>query len=262
MLKPETRNQRPDNRVRVPGRVRGVLARIGELAAERGLNAYAVGGCVRDWWLGRLANVDVDVTVEGPGPAPALAKVGPGITLARAAAEVLGGSLTAHEQFGTATLAAPAGFGAGRVDFATCRRETYAKPAAYPRVIAGTLEDDLFRRDFTINAMASALHPARFGALTDPFGGAGDLAARRLRILHDRSFLDDPTRILRGVRFLARFRLRWEPGTRRRAGEALRAGALSWLNPGRLQRELDRLLAEPDPVACLDELARLLDRSG
>lgn len=144
-----------------------------------------------------------------------------------------------------------------RIDVATCRREFYAKPAAYPRVAAGTIEEDLARRDFTINAMAASVAPGRFGALIDPFGGTGDLRGGRLRILHARSFLDDPSRILRGVRFLVRFGLRWERATRRALREAVAAGALGWLNTGRLRREFDRMCDEPNPRTCFEELRKV-----
>ena len=244
-------------RVRIPGRVEPLLRAIGRLAERRGMRAYAVGGCVRDWQLGLAGTPDLDVTVEGDG-----------IAVARAAARALGGTLTVHQQFGTATQRlrgrADGGRPAGplRVDFATCRRETYARPAAYQRVAEGTLEDDLFRRDFTVNAMAAALSPAQFGALVDPFHGARDLRQRRLRVLHERSFLDDPSRLLRGVRFAKRFGLRWAPPTWRAAREAAAAGALGWLNAGRLQRELSRMRDEPDPLACFEGLAALLDSSA
>lgn len=242
--------------VRIPTHVKPLLQSIGRIADERGLAAYAVGGCVRDWLLGIADTPDLDVTVEGDG-----------IELARAAGRFLGGTLTVHRQFGTATrrLRRSGRSRPLRVDFATCRRETYARPAAYPTVAPGTLEDDLFRRDFTINAMAAALGPARFGTLADPFGGLRDLRLKTVRILHPQSFLDDPSRILRGIRFARRFGFRWEPATERAANTALAAGALGRLNPGRLSRELDRMRREPDPLACFVELGRLLaaaPRSG
>ena len=233
-------------RVHMPRQVEPLLRRIGEIAGDRRMRAYAVGGCVRDWCLGVAHTKDLDVTVEGRG-----------IDLARAVSRALGGRVEAHEQFGTATVFRD-GRGGRRVDFATCRTEVYARPAAYPRVTPGTLETDLFRRDFTINAMAASLDPSRFGALMDPFHGAQDLRGKRLRILHPRSFLDDPSRILRGVRFATRFNLRWERRTERAAREAIAAGALGWLNAGRLRRELERMGAEPDPRACLHALAALL----
>lgn len=237
-------------RVAVPSDVQPWLRRIGQLAAGRGLSAYAVGGCVRDWLLGRNRHPDLDVTVEADG-----------IALAGAIARAFGGTVQAHEPFGTATVLIARG-GAGRavqrIDVATARKETYARPGAYPTVAAGTLRDDLFRRDFTINAMAVALHPERFGELIDPFGGAEDLRHRRLRALHARSFFDDPSRALRGLRFRRRFGLRWESETLRALRRAMAEGALGWLNAGRLRKELERMAEEPDPAGCLRDLAGLL----
>lgn len=234
--------------VKIPSTIRPLLEHIGRIAEGHGVSAYAVGGCVRDWLLGLRGSLDLDVTVEGQG-----------IALARAVAQALGGSLKVHEQFGTASLQL-AGRRGGRVDFASCRKETYARPAAYPSVTASTIGDDLWRRDFTVNAMALALDPERFGALVDPFQGADDLHCKILRMLHARSFLDDPSRILRGVRFAQRFGLRWERGTNAAARAAIAQGALGWLNAGRLRRELERMCEEPDPVGCLRQLAALLAR--
>ena len=233
--------------VNVPARVKPLLQQIGRIAGRCGAPSYAVGGCVRDWLLGIERAADLDVTVEGNG-----------IDLARAVARELKGTVIAHQSFGTATVTL-ADEVPSRVDFASCRREAYVKPAAYPRVSPGTLEDDLFRRDYTMNAMAVAIAPGRFGRLVDPFEGAQDLQRKALRVLHDRSFLDDPSRILRGVRFLQRFGLQWEPGTERAVREAVAAGALGWLNPGRLGKELNLMCREPDPIACFRSLAELLD---
>jgi tRNA nucleotidyltransferase (CCA-adding enzyme) len=234
-------------RVEVPAVVRGMLRRIGQIATRQGTPAYAVGGCVRDWLLGIKQTVDVDVVADGDG-----------IALAREVRRRLGGSVTEHAQFGTSTLR----LGSRRVDFASCRRETYATPGAYPKVSPGTLREDLFRRDFTVNAMAVALSPPHFGTLVDPYGGRSDLGRRRLRVLHGRSFQDDPSRILRGVRFARRFALRWDPGTRRALRQALCAGALGWLNAGRWHKELERMLEEPQPRACLEDLARLIGEAS
>jgi len=233
--------------LRIPHQVEPLLRQIGRIGETLHAPAYAVGGCVRDWWLGVANTVDLDVTVEGSG-----------IEVARAAARSLGGTVQAHQQFGTATVLV-AGPRRRRVDFATCRKETYATPAAYPRVAPGTLEEDLFRRDFTMNAIAAALSPARFGTLVDPFHGAQDLRRKQVRILHTQGFLDDPSRILRGIRFLHRFGFRWERKTQRLAREAVAAGALGWLNAGRLSRELDRMSREPNPLSCFQGLAALLD---
>ena len=131
-----------------------------------------------------------------------------------------------------------------------------------PMVTSGTLREDLFRRDFTVNAMAVAVNRGRLGRLVDPFHGARDLRRKQLRILHPRSFLDDPSRILRGVRFLVRFGLRWEPRTEQAAREAVKAGAVGWLNTGRLRKELDRIASEENPRACLERFAELFVRVG
>ena len=225
--------------VPVPAQARRVLEAVGQLAQAQGVSVYAVGGCVRDWCLGRDRAVDLDVAVEGDA-----------IALARAVAAQWHGTERSHAQFGTATVQLVRG-PVRRLDFAMCRQETYSGPAAYPRVHPGRLTEDLFRRDFTINAMAAALSPRRFGQLEDPYGGRPDVERGILRVLHERSFVDDPTRLLRGIRFAVRFGFAFEPRTRKRLIESLRDGALTRVNPGRLSRELDQMLKEPDPAACL-----------
>ena len=211
--------------------------------------------------LGMTDTMDLDVVVLGDG-----------IAFARLIAQALGGQVESHEQFRTATVTVDAqvrsrsGPRAGRsavvpalrIDVASCRKERYVRPAAYPKVSAGTLRDDLFRRDFTVNAMAMALEPRRFGRLIDPFGGAGDLQRRRLRVLHERSFLDDPSRILRAARFAARLTLEPDASTARYLREALDNNFLQRLNRGRIRKEFERMVQEPDPVACLAWLGRWL----
>ena len=239
-------------------KVKSLLETIGRIAHEHGISAYAVGGCVRDWLLGISETIDIDVAIEGDG-----------VRIARLVSRALDGTLKIHEQFGTATLNIGCVSGVSpkqdsrvepiRVDFASCRKESYAKPSAYPKVSPGSLEDDLVRRDFTINAMAIAIGPGRFGNLIDPFYGACDIERRMLQILHDRSFIDDPSRILRGIRFAQRFCLRWEPKTLRCARAAIAAGALGLLNEGRLYRELDRMLDEPSPRGCFRQLEEFLE---
>lgn len=232
--------------ITIPRTVRPILETIGRVAEEQEVRVYAVGGCVRDWLLGISSTVDVDVTVEGDG-----------IGLAKRLGEAFSVPLRSHTQFGTATLEVSHRRSI-RLDVASCRKETYREPAAYPKVSRGTLRDDLFRRDFTINAMAMALNPGRFGRLTDPFRGARDLKQRRLRILHPKSFVDDPSRILRAARFVPRFQLRLEPRSARRMSRALADGLLGRLNRGRLRKEFERMVAEPNPRACLACLGRWL----
>jgi len=236
---------------RIPEDIRALLEAIGRLAQHQRVRAYAVGGCVRDWLLGTSSATDLDVTVEGDG-----------VALADAIARDFGGSVEPHPPFGTATVVVTHPRPRLRIDVATCRKETYAKPAAYPQVAAGTLRDDLARRDFTINAMALALAPRAFGRLIDPFHGAQDLRLKRLRILHPGSFMDDPSRILRGIRFAQRFGLRWERRTQRASREAIAAGALGWLNAGRLRKERELMAREPNPRACVQQLDALLQRGA
>jgi tRNA nucleotidyltransferase (CCA-adding enzyme) len=236
----------PELGLKIPVLARALLAQVGALADAARLPAYAVGGCVRDWLLGISRTDDLDVTVEGDS-----------VRLARGIAEALGGGLQVHEQFKTATVRFSGG-PVDHVDVVMCRREAYAEPAAYPRVSPGTLEDDLFRRDFSINAMAADLHPARFGRLIDPFGGQEDARRKRIRVLHARSFLDDPSRILRAVKFAHRLQFQLEPDTRKLAREALEAGALGWLNQGRLKKELGLLQQERNPERGFKRLAELM----
>ncbi len=234
--------------VSVPALARPLLTGIGALAVAARFRAFAVGGCVRDWCMGYATMEDVDIAVEGDA-----------ILLARGFADSRKSQLTVHEQFGTASVQVASGKGL-RIDFAACRTESYAHPGAYPRVQLGTLLEDLARRDFALNAMAVELSPETFGLLIDPLGGFVDLRKRQLRVLHDRSFLDDPSRILRGIRFAERFRLRWEPHTRQLLDAALAQGAIGRLNAGRVSRELGLMLQEPSPQRCLRHLSRLLSR--
>jgi len=215
------------------------LRRVGRLAARRGLRAFLVGGVVRDAFLGLRAQ-DLDVVVEGPIESLAR-EIDPRAVL--------------HATFLTATVEVTPGV---RVDLARARTERYPAPGALPRVEPATIEQDLLRRDFSVNALALDVRPRRFGRLLDPLGGRADLRARSLRVLHDRSFLDDPTRTLRAVRLAARLRLRLTPRTARLLREATRARALATLSPARLRGQLDLLLAEQEPRAAL----RLLSRHG
>src|SRR6185295_6671142 len=182
----------------IPGRPLHLLKRIGRLADERGVAVYLVGGVVRDLLLKREI-LDLDLTVEGDGMA-----------FARLVADRYGAGLAVFERFATARLAFPDGL---KMDIATTRRESYAQPAVLPTVQPASIEEDLFRRDFTINAIAVQLNPHQFGSVFDPCGGQGDLRVRTIRVLHSGSFQDDPTRIFRAIRFEQRFGFRLERTT-------------------------------------------------
>ena len=201
----------------------------------RGEGVYLVGGTVRDILLGRTS-FDVDIAVEGD---------------ALAYARSLGGDVTAHGRFGTAVVRFPDG---RHIDVVTTRRETYPAPAALPDVEAGTIGDDLARRDFTVNAMAASLGDD-FGRLVDPHGGRRDLDAGVIRVLHPRSFVDDPTRIFRAVRYENRLGFRMDPETERLARAGVTGTAL--LTPARRREELVALLSEADAERTLARLAEL-----
>ena len=209
-----------------------LLRSLGTLADERGVAACVVGGVVRDLFLG-LPNYDLDVAVEGDA-----------IEFAKAAAELLGGSVKAHTRFGTVILTMPGG---RKIDLATARSEVYERGGALPDVTPGEMENDLRRRDFTVNSMAVVLNSSGFGDLLDPFGGRADLESRVLRILTDASFEDDPTRILRGVRFSARFGLSIETGTEALLRRAVSERLTDTVSGERLLNELQLILGEDDP---------------
>ncbi len=200
-----------------------------------------MGGAVRDRLLDRpVAARDADVAVEGD--ARELARC-----IARADSRV---AVRSHDRFGTATVETPEGW---RVDLAGTRRETYRRPGALPEVSPATLAEDLARRDFTVNAMALELPPpgSRRPRFLDPLGGAADVRARRIRVLHAESFRDDPTRALRAVRYANRLGFRVEPGTRRWLSEALAAGALDTISGDRLRREIEKLFSEEGAAGAL-----------
>ncbi|MEP6802236.1 MAG: hypothetical protein ABJC07_09885 [Acidobacteriota bacterium] len=213
--------------------------------AARGERIAVVGGAVRDRLLElRAAPRDVDVVVQGDA-----------VALARRAAKAGSLDVHVHERFETANLAAPGGWS---IDLARARKEIYRRPGALPEVAPATLEEDLSRRDFSINAIAVELDGGGgAGRRHDPFGGAGDLERRLLRVLHARSFEDDPTRILRAVRYAARLDLRFEKWTRGWLGAAVAGGALETISGDRLRRELERTLSEtrfPEAVRLFDVL--------
>ncbi len=227
---------------RLPARHLSMLRQIGRLADEQDLPVYLVGGVVRDLLLKRT-NWDLDLTVEGDG-----------IAFARLVADRYRAGLATFERFATARLVMPNGI---KVDIASTRRESYVRPAALPNVEPATLHEDLRRRDFTINAMAIQLNSATFGHLHDPYGGQGDLRARTIRVLHEGSFVDDPTRMFRAIRFAQRFGFRLESQTAR----LLKAGAatdlIAQLSGPRLCNEILLLAGEVCPQRSFDWLRRL-----
>jgi tRNA nucleotidyltransferase (CCA-adding enzyme) len=213
------------------GQALNALEGVDELRAKLGeQRAWLVGGAVRDLLLGGT-RADLDLVVEGD---------------AAAAAALLGAETKAHERFRTASV----DVGGVRVDVAAARRETYAHPGALPKVEPAALNDDLARRDFTVNAMALPLSGK--ADLVDPFAGKADLEARTLRVLHPGSFKDDPTRALRAARYAARLDLSLEPET----AKLLEGANLTAVSEDRVNAELGRLLAEERAPEALELLAR------
>jgi len=203
---------------------------IGSLAQEQGMMAYLVGGPVRDLML-KEANIDLDITVEGNG-----------MRLAEAfAISHRGAKLVKYPAFKTATVSLLNG---SLVDFATARKETYVRGGAFPAVKPSNINDDLFRRDFTINAMAIGINPKIWGKLIDPFKGKADLLAKRIRVLHEKSFLDDPTRILRAARFKARLGFGIEMKTLKLLKAAIEIKVLDTIKPQRYLKDFNKILKE------------------
>ena len=218
--------------VHAPSSLPSIAREAGLAAAELGLEAWLVGGAVRDLMLSGVIR-DVDVVIDGAAE-----------PVARALARKMGGRAHINPAFRTAHVVCPDG---EILDLATARSESYPHPGALPQVQPGDLAADLARRDFTINAMAIGLHPARLGERIDPHGGAADLAARRLRVLHPASFLDDPTRLWRALRFAVRLELDLERGTARLLADAIAAGAARTISLERTGAEISLLLAEARP---------------
>jgi tRNA nucleotidyltransferase (CCA-adding enzyme) len=226
-----------------------VVARPGgrellELAGSRSDAPALVGGATRDLLLGRSPReLDVVVGAEAATFAGELA-----LEIAGASA-----AITVHDRFGTAVVE----WDGGRIDIAERRAETYPHPGALPDVRPGSLEDDLRRRDFTVNSIAVVLGGSERGHVHAATGALADLTAGRLRVLHERSFIDDPTRLLRLARYGARLGFQAEPRTAELAASALAEGALSTVSQARVGAELRLAVTEPDPLAALAALGEL-----
>ncbi len=219
-----------------------LLVDIGARADARGLPVFLVGGMVRDLILG-IKSRDVDIVVEGDG-----------IRFATELATRWAAKLLVHKKFSTAVIERGDGL---KVDVVMARRESYARPGALPDVVSGNIADDLFRRDFTVNAVAVLLNRGEFGVVQDDFDGYADICNKLIRIMHYRSFIDDPTRILRAVRYEKRLGFKFEPRTLSVLKQALDENAFSSVTPARYFGELKRILQEEDPRAALRRLALL-----
>jgi len=213
-----------------------LLRAVGETAAGLGYSAYVVGGFVRDLLL-RIRNLDIDIVIEGDG-----------ILFARELAGQTGGTVRTHEKFATATVILPDG---RRIDVATARLEYYEYPAALPTVELSSIKLDLYRRDFTINAMAIHLNPDRFGTLVDFFNSQNDLKERRIRVLHNLSFVEDPTRILRAIRFEQRLDFHITRHTAKLIRNAVKMNLFDRFAGLRFFGELKQILSNDNPLPAL-----------
>ncbi len=226
----------------LPERVRDLLRLVGQEAASAGVRAHVVGGFVRDMLLGH-PNLDIDVVVEGDG-----------VAFGELLAARLGARVKVHRRFGTAVVSLDREL---HIDVASSRAEYYTRPGALPTVERSTLRQDLFRRDFTINAMAACLDPACFGAVLDPFGGFADLERKTVRVLHGMSFVEDPTRVLRAARFEARYGFQMDEATEAFARQASRMNLLAEVSGARVREELYDICDEPDPASIMRRLGDL-----
>ncbi len=226
----------------LPAGVLPLLESAYSLAAERGWRIYLVGGYVRDLLLG-LPDYDVDVAVLGDAAG-----------LAEQVALQANLPFEVHGRFGTARIELSEHL---HLDMVTARKETYAAPGALPKVEAGTIYDDLARRDFTINAMAIAISAHVGAELLDPHAGVDDLRAGLIRMLHSGSFLDDPTRIMRAVRFAGRLGFKIEKSTLELILQAIRDGALATVSTDRAVHELLLIMEEPNAGVMLAMLEKL-----
>lgn len=226
----------------LPQKIRNLLGQISFLADTTGFSVFAAGGFVRDLILG-VENLDIDLVVEGDGPA-----------FAQKLADFLFGRVRIHEKFGTAMVILPDKF---RIDVATARTEYYEFPAALPKVEESTIKQDLYRRDFTINAMAITLSNKNFGHVIDYFGGRRDLNEGIIRVLYNLSFVEDPTRMLRAIRFEQRYNFKIESQTLDLARNAIKSKMLTKLSTDRVREELKHILGESAPLGAVLRMKEL-----
>ena len=217
-----------------------LLQTIGEVADKLGYNAFAVGGFVRDLLL-KKPNLDLDIVIEGDG-----------IGFAKELASYLDGRYRTHERFKTAVVLMPDGF---KIDIATARLEYYEYPAAMPTVELSSIKLDLYRRDFTINAMAIQLNQQHFGTLIDFFNSQNDLKQKSVKVLHNLSFVEDPSRIFRAVRFEKRMGFQISPHTRRLIINAVNMKLFGKSEDSRFLSELKIIFSEENPLPAIQRLA-------
>lgn len=217
-----------------------IIRDVGRMADKKGLAVYLVGGVIRDILL-KKKTLDLDFAVEGDA-----------LILARAMAKKWKVCATLHKYFGTASIQWSKHI---CIDLASSRTERYSRPGALPTVSKSSLNKDLFRRDFTVNTLAVAVNLECFGRLINDFNGLEDLKKKKIRVLHDQSFIDDPTRILRAVRFEQRLNFKIEPQTLRLIKRAVKKGASKSVKPSRYFAEFKKVFDEPEPIRIIKRLS-------
>jgi tRNA nucleotidyltransferase (CCA-adding enzyme) len=236
---PRTRNITRFMHERLPPRLVELLKEVGKVAASLGYGAYVVGGFVRDLFLYR-DDEDIDIVIEGDG-----------IAFAKKYARISGAHIHTHDKFGTAVIIYPDGF---KIDVASARMEYYKFPAALPVVEMSSIKLDLYRRDFTINTLAIQLHPDRFGLLIDFFNAQKDIKEKSIRVLHNLSFVEDPTRVFRAIRFEQRFGFVISRLTAGLIQNAVGMDFFRELSGRRMFNELQLILQEDNPAAAVARL--------
>ena len=236
-----TNNVLPSVESSLPPATFELLKAIAEKASEIDMSVYLVGGSVRDLLLGTPVK-DLDIVVEGNAA-----------TLAFEASKELGGNVSDYAQFGTATVTITG----QRFDLATARQETYSSAGALPKVTPSTIQEDLVRRDFSINAMAIAISGTHSGQLLDAHAGVDDLRHGLIRVLHPGSFSDDATRILRAIRYQQRLDFRLEEETHRLLMQAVNRGMLDTVSGDRIRHELELMFEEEHPSLPLSRCGEL-----
>jgi tRNA nucleotidyltransferase (CCA-adding enzyme) len=236
--KPIGRNVGSLMREKFPNKIFEVLKLIGKVASDLNFQAYLVGGSVRDLLRGE-ANLDIDIVIEGDG-----------ISFAQTLGARIHAKVRVHQRFGTAVIITDL----LKFDVATARTEYYESPGALPKVETSSIKKDLYRRDFTINALAIRLNSEHFGQLLDFFGGLRDLREKNIRILHNLSFIEDPTRAFRAIRFSERFGFKISKHTRNLIKTAEKINLFTRLSGSRLYDELNLLFIETEPLKAINRL--------
>lgn len=227
---------------KLPENITKLLISSGRCADHMGFEAFMVGGLVRDLFLD-YENYDIDLVVEGDG-----------IQFAEILAREYGAAISCYKNFGTAALTFSGGY---KIDVATARTEIYEHPAALPKVRPGLIRDDMYRRDFTINTLAVSLNPGHFGKLLDFFDARKDIKRKLIRVMHDLSFVDDPTRAFRAVRFEQRFGFRIVKSTEKLIKNLIEGNFFTKLADYRICSELELILREKEPLPALKRLEEL-----